>query len=238
MEQPVVREYSCQYTDQIKKKHKTWQDGKLKYQSENNKFILYSDPEAAMLSSGYITNIKELDLVLDPAGFGSSEHKIFSRYVVIIEDIITEYRNNDGHPNKRRNYSKPDQRKPAVIPKISIRSTVNDKKPAETMSGLSGSQLALKFNKQFTKPRAFNPSKESLKKKVNVTIDKSTRVNKELTPDKALNYPLKNIEPNINQNIKLLKMLANDGVEKTDSLRKPRKMLRKHKIEHKPINIL
>lgn len=223
MSQSVVQEYSCQYTDQVKKKHKTWQDGKLKYFSANNKFILYSDPDATMLSSGYITNSKDLRIVLDPAGFGHSEHKIFGRYVVIIEDLVSEYckeETNVVQQNKVLTVEKR-QYKPLTKPIANIPGPPN---------GFSASLLTLKCNKQYIKPKTLRKGKvlhDKNKMKTQIAEPRAKEVAIEVT--KSFSEPKEVMKPKI----------QNSNIEKPDSLRRPRNIARNnHKIEHKPINIL
>ena len=92
-----VIEFSCQYSDQVKKKHKTWHDGKLKYYEYNNRFMLYPDGSNTLICSTFITNSKVVTSILNSQGFGTSEHKIFGRAVVIITDLIREYRKEIQH---------------------------------------------------------------------------------------------------------------------------------------------
>ena len=87
-----VVEYSCQYSEQVRKKHKAWQDGKLKFYEANNRFLLYNEDSNTMLYSTFITNSKIVAAILNPQGFGTSEHKIFGRAVVIITDVLREYK--------------------------------------------------------------------------------------------------------------------------------------------------
>jgi len=86
-----VVEYSCQYSDQIRKKHKTWHDGKLKYYAANNRFMLYPEESNVLISSNFITNSRDVSTILDAEGFNTVEHKIFSRAVVIITEMLCEY---------------------------------------------------------------------------------------------------------------------------------------------------
>lgn len=92
-----VIEFSCQYSDQVKKKHKTWHDGKLKYYEFNNRFMLYPDGSNTLICSTFITNSKVVTSILNSQGFGTSEHKIFGRAVVIITDLICEYHKEIQH---------------------------------------------------------------------------------------------------------------------------------------------
>lgn len=241
----IVREYSCQYTDQIRKKHKTWQDGKLKYFSTNNKFTLYSDPDSTLLSSGYVTNSKELGIVLDPAGFGRTEHKVFGRYVIIIEDLLTEY---GGKTTSRAkmNPQKPESKLP--IRKVVIKSNV----PETTSGALSTSLLTLKFNKQYTKPKPLR--KDAIKAKQILKVDEQIpRTEKHIPNNNKVIYSKDSARPQTlqagteekitsldKQHIdKNSKVNRPNHVEKPDSLRRSRKISKNnHKIEHKPINIL
>ncbi|CAL9734128.1 hypothetical protein MOSE0_D05270 [Monosporozyma servazzii] len=85
-----VVEFSCQYSDQVRKKQKVWHDGKLKYFQINNKFMLYTE-DNVMLSSSFVTNPKEITAYLDEEGFEITEHKIFGSFMVVINEIIAEY---------------------------------------------------------------------------------------------------------------------------------------------------
>ncbi|CAL9728908.1 hypothetical protein MOUN0_F01486 [Monosporozyma unispora] len=85
-----VVEYSCQYSDQVRKKQKIWHDGKLKYFQINNRFMLYTE-DNVMLSSSFVTNSKEVSAYLDEEGFEITEHKIFGSFVIVINEIIAEY---------------------------------------------------------------------------------------------------------------------------------------------------
>ncbi|CCD24721.1 Mte1p NDAI_0D04070 [Naumovozyma dairenensis CBS 421] len=75
----------------IKKKHKTWHDGKLKYFEVNNRFILYTEESNIVLASEFVTNSKAVRSFLDPEGFDIEEHQIFARFLIIISDVISDY---------------------------------------------------------------------------------------------------------------------------------------------------
>lgn len=85
-----VVEFSCQYSDQVRKKQKVWHDGKLRHYQINNRFLLYTTDDV-LLSSVFVTSSKELKIYTDEDNFGIVEHNIFGRFVVIIEEIIGEY---------------------------------------------------------------------------------------------------------------------------------------------------
>lgn len=91
-----VVEFSCQYSEQVRKKQKVWHDGKLKYYQINNRFLLYTEDDT-LLSSIFVTSAKELNVYIDEENFGVVEHNIFGRYVVVIEEIIAEYDREISH---------------------------------------------------------------------------------------------------------------------------------------------
>lgn len=91
-----VVEFSCQYSEQVRKKQKVWHDGKLKHYQINNRFLLYTENDV-LLSSTFVTSAKELKVYIDEENFGIVEHNIFGRYVVIIEEIISEYDREISH---------------------------------------------------------------------------------------------------------------------------------------------
>lgn len=165
-----VIEYSCQYSDKIKKKHKTWHDGKLKYFEANKRFLLYPEDSNVLISSNFITNSREVSTILCPDGFNTNEHKIFSRAVVIITEKLCEYDRevqvqmaNDKHCSN-----------PHIEKSIVSRVKMNDdntvglpkakqmrlpkkrilmNKETDYDQNVGGSSLALKFNRQFKPPR-------------------------------------------------------------------------------------
>ncbi|CCE92431.1 Mte1p TDEL_0E01880 [Torulaspora delbrueckii] len=91
-------EYSCQYSDQVRKKHKTWHDGSIKFIKSTKRLTLYSlDQRKQSLSSTFMTNSRDLEKVLDPRGFDVEEHRVFGRYVVIISGILRNSESGGHH---------------------------------------------------------------------------------------------------------------------------------------------
>lgn len=86
----VIKEFTCQYSDQIRKKHKTWHDGKLKYSEFNNRFQLFTE-DGVQLSSKLLTNSKQVADILNDESYGIEEHRIFGSYFVIILELSSEY---------------------------------------------------------------------------------------------------------------------------------------------------
>ncbi|AAS51034.2 ACL194Cp [Eremothecium gossypii ATCC 10895] len=86
-----VVEYFCQYTDQLRKKHKVWHDGKLKYYTLTNKFQLYTEEGGTLLGSEFVTNSRQLAHILDERGFGAEEHHIFAAFLIIIAELDRAY---------------------------------------------------------------------------------------------------------------------------------------------------
>lgn len=83
--------YSCQYSDQVRKKHKTWHDGELKFVKSTKRLTLYSvEDKKQPLSSTFLTNSRDVDRVLDSRGFDVEEHRVFNRYVVIVTGVLRE----------------------------------------------------------------------------------------------------------------------------------------------------
>lgn len=161
-----VVEYHCQYTDQLRKKHKAWHDGKLKYFQLNNKFQLYTLEDNVLLSSEFITNLKQLDNILDESKFGSEEHQVFSQYLVVISEIDCEYdRELNGFNHNAVTTKKSVQ--PATVASsgcmrsntanlTSTRSEPTGKlrvKRVEKSATNTRSSLALRFNKPFKPPK-------------------------------------------------------------------------------------
>ncbi|KAG0671120.1 hypothetical protein C6P41_000794 [Kluyveromyces marxianus] len=85
-----IKEFNCQYTNQLRKKHKTWHDGRLKYYEENNRFQLFAE-DGRHLSNKSITNSKQLADILNGSGFGNTEHRIFGSYFVIITELTATH---------------------------------------------------------------------------------------------------------------------------------------------------
>lgn len=155
---PRVIEYNCQYTDQIRKKNKAWHDGKLKYFHANTRFTLYSIDDSKLLCSAFITNAKELEGILDPAGFNLEEHRIFGRYIVVISDKICEY---DGEVMSQDNTNTEHQTKNAH-PKDEIRQNHKVVRPFKISNNKGGDSLALKINKPFKPPRKICKESKSI----------------------------------------------------------------------------
>lgn len=157
-----VKEYYCQYTNQLWKKHKTWHDGKLKYFLLNNKFQLYTVEDNVLLSSEFVTNMHQLQHILDSTGFGAEEHKIFSQYIVVIESLHCQYeRDINGFikDNKRYFISKADERSHPSTTMVPNR-TITAVPPEHSLSRTRFSNsLALQFNKPFQPPRRISKSR-------------------------------------------------------------------------------
>lgn len=101
-------EYTCQYSDQVRKKHKTWHDGKLKVVQPSKRLTLHSLSNKTLLSSTIMTSDRELERILDPGDFGTAEHHIFGRYVVIIcEKEGEQEETRAAEPPVRRILAKP-----------------------------------------------------------------------------------------------------------------------------------
>ncbi|SCU90566.1 LANO_0D09208g1_1 [Lachancea nothofagi CBS 11611] len=149
-----VREYYCQYTNQLHKKQKSWHDGKLKYYQLNQKFQLYTIEGGVLLSSGFITNLQRLEYILDDSGFNKEEHKIFSQFLVIIDCLQCEYdrdvsglANDSSTAYNLKKYSE-DGAGAVGVSKVSCKvRTQKSKLPSHHDS------LALVFNKPFRRPR-------------------------------------------------------------------------------------
>ena len=163
-----VQEFICQYTNQVKKKHKVWQDGRLKFFVASKRFMLYNEDGDTLLSSNFITNEKELNNILDRLSFGTAEHKIFARYVVIIQELVAEY-DRDTRLHKMRETTKsanalhrPTKRRKLIssssdegggageIVKVDGGDT---KKTSSTVRTTGSHSLALKFDVPFKPPR-------------------------------------------------------------------------------------
>lgn len=149
---PRVIEYNCQYTDQIRKKHKAWHDGKLKYFHVNSRFILYSIDDGKLLCSAFITNVRELENILDPVGFNLEEHRIFGRFIIVISDKICEY---DGEVMSQANTNIERQSPKTRNPQSETKMRENRQvvKNIINSNSNSGNSLALKMNRPFKPPR-------------------------------------------------------------------------------------
>ena len=156
-----VIEYACQYTNQTRKKHKAWHDGRLKYFSLHNRFLLYTDNDNVMLASSFISNKRDLAKILNIEEFGREEHKIFAQFMVIIAEIISEY-DKDVQISRVNNNTRIDTNT-RVDAKDSLRGNKvartrkliidNDLNNDSSTNSLNGPSLTLKFNKPFRKPR-------------------------------------------------------------------------------------
>ena len=173
-----VIEYNCQYSDQIRKKHKTWHDGKLKYYQANNRFMLYPEDSNVLISSNFISNQREVSTILDTEGFNMVEHKIFNRAVVIITDVVCEYDREVQIQKAGQSQTFSMQRKGSLIHRsdsqtervttvssVSTSDNLNQKIPRKRIligndeRGVKGHgkvSLALKFNKPFKQPMLTN----------------------------------------------------------------------------------
>lgn len=88
-----VIEYACQYTTHLKKKHKIWHDGKLKYFQLNNKIQLYTSEANGnvLLCSEFVTNVKKLNNCINHNNFGLEGCQIFQNYLIVIDEILCQY---------------------------------------------------------------------------------------------------------------------------------------------------
>ncbi|QLQ80750.1 hypothetical protein HG537_0E01030 [Torulaspora globosa] len=134
-------EFTCQYSDQVRKKHKSWHDGKLKFVQSAKRFMLYGEDDKKLLSSTIMTSERELHRILDPDDFGTTEHHIFGRYVVIICEKVGEH-----EEFSETKASDPLVKRPVV--KVLPRTIL---KPSAPNHG--DHPLALKMNRPFKPPR-------------------------------------------------------------------------------------
>ena len=182
-----VIECSCQYSDQIRKKHKIWHDGKLKYYQVNSRFMLYPEDSNVLIASNFISNQREVSRILDTEGFNTVEHKIFSRAVVIITDILCEYDREiqlqkaeqsqnvsmkhkgsiDSDSNLQNRKNNPSNSYPASerLPQKILRKRILISENEGRTVGNGKVSLALKFNKPFKPPTVVNEhSREEIPK--------------------------------------------------------------------------
>lgn len=180
-----IVEYSCQYSDQVRKKQKVWHDGKLKHFQINNRFILYTE-DGIVLSSSFVTNRKEVAEYISEENFDIVEHNIFGRFVVVISEIIAEYDReiqhiktttnmnpNNTHTDNHEQFSGNQTTTPILHQqhpdKMILKSSTESLRTQQTtrpsvgvkmssiVSGnVNTSSLALKFNKPFKPPRMIN----------------------------------------------------------------------------------
>ena len=148
-----VKEFHCQYTDQISKKHKTWHDGRLKFFQLTKKFQLFTLDDNVLLASEFVSNLRHLECILSFSGFGKEEHRIFSQFLIIIECLDREYDRNVGglsnnaiQPYNVKTYS---QTAPDATP-----SNANARLRHPNLgSSKHQDSLALQFNRPFRRPR-------------------------------------------------------------------------------------
>lgn len=239
----IVQEYCCQYTDQVRKKHKTWHDGKLKFYTENNRFILYSDPDSTLLSSAFVTNSKELESILDQGSFGSAEHRIFGRYIVILEDLISEQHNDPSSAvrkpvvkiTKKFHVPNLETTSPLKINNrlISGRFSSGDTKGKTSHMGIEASQLTLKFNKKYKRPTIMRQTGNSL---LDSDLSKTCDKNNALSAA-SLENNSKNKDPLLCDNSELNCTNSERKKGRPSSFKVQKRLGRIRKIEHKPINI-
>lgn len=139
-----VKEYSCQYTDQIQRKHKSWHDGKLKYSSKNSRFTLYSIEETPkILTNAFVTSSKDVHKYLSPQGFNLDEHQIFGRYLIIINERIGE---NKNEVESRSPVQGGNETVPVLTGSANANLPVKFRRTGDD-------PLALKMNRRFVPPR-------------------------------------------------------------------------------------
>lgn len=161
-------EFACQYSDQVRKKHKAWHDGKLKLVESAKRLMLYGEDDKKLLSSTIMTSERELQRILDPDEFGATEHHIFGRYMVIICERIGEQEEPTTATDPPKMVKRP------LPPRTVLKSTIAGrggplalkmppvtaerplvKLPSRTVlkSTGHGDPLALKMNRPFKPPR-------------------------------------------------------------------------------------
>lgn len=140
----MMKEYYCQYTEQVRKKRKAWHDGKLKYSTLNNRFTLYSleDGQKAV-SSACVTSSKYVERFLSPSGFNADEHRIFNKFIVIITEMIGG-KQEDAFQNEKDTLTEHTSHK-ALVPIGKNRETKNHFDSGKSL-------LSLKINKPFKPP--------------------------------------------------------------------------------------
>ncbi|CEP63661.1 Mte1p LALA0_S08e07712g [Lachancea lanzarotensis] len=150
-----VREYYCQYTDQIHKKHKSWHDGTMKFYQLNHKFQLFSIDGGMLLGSTIITNSRRVEYILDANGFNKEEHKIFGQFLVMIDRLQCEY-DRDISGKARKTSASYNVKK--YIEDVGHPENGNSN-PSNTSTPVvrHNDSLALKFNKPFRRPLAKRP---------------------------------------------------------------------------------
>ncbi|CAR25349.1 Mte1p [Lachancea thermotolerans CBS 6340] len=148
-----IKEYYCQYTDQLLKKHKTWHDGRLKFFELNKKFQLFTVDDNVLLGSGFVTNVRRLERILSESFFGKEEHKIFSQFLVIIDCLEREYDRDIGTLAREglTPYNIKVHPGTALAPSPSNQNTKLRRESPQPSSHQD--TLALRFNTPFRRPR-------------------------------------------------------------------------------------
>ncbi|QLL33193.1 hypothetical protein HG536_0E01040 [Torulaspora globosa] len=137
-------EFTCQYSDQVRKKHKTWHDGRLKLIQSAKRLMLYSGEDKKLLCSTIMTSERELQRILEPEDFGATEHHIFGRYVVIICERVGEHE----EPTERK------ATEPPVMAKRPLAKVPSRKLLKSPVASHGDHPLALKMNTPFKPPRS------------------------------------------------------------------------------------
>lgn len=181
-----VIEYSCQYSDQIRKKHKIWHDGKLKYYQVNSRFMLYPEDSNVLIASNFISNQREISRILDTEGFNTVEHKIFSRAVVIITDILCEYDREIQHQKADQSQTSSSQHKRS----LGSDSDFQNKKNKPSNSQLSRARPSQKIPRR----RVLISDKEE-RTGENGKVSLALKFNKPFKPPAVVNKYLQNVEP-------------------------------------------
>ncbi|CDO94498.1 unnamed protein product [Kluyveromyces dobzhanskii CBS 2104] len=136
----IVREFSCQYSDQIRKKHKTWHDGKLRYIESSNRFLLFTD-DGVQLCSKLITSNKHIAEILNEEGYGIEEHRIFGSFYVIILELLASNENSKSQCVKTTAVKTEvnDLEKHSTEPNLSPTSRTNHKRVLKSIVPVSDS---------------------------------------------------------------------------------------------------
>lgn len=219
-----VVEFTCQYTNQIRKKHKIWHDGRLKYFELNGRFLLYSEVDNVLLSSSFKTNKKEIDCILNQEGFGNDEHQIFGQFLVIINEITCQYEReingmkaSSTEPSVKTESRKTIPKSSPIVsgPGIRKKHLISLKQELNTANSpaFSGPGLALKFNGPFKPPQKISPgslaqnmkrpSKRNMRVKVNEEIDTDTSRNREPDTNIKLSQQIDEVPLSTNNNNKV-----------------------------------
>ncbi|SCU83274.1 LADA_0C10506g1_1 [Lachancea dasiensis] len=150
-----VKEFYCQYTNQLHKKHKSWHDGKLKYYQSTHKFQLYTIDDGILLGSGLVTNARRVERILDGSRFNKEEHKIFSQFLVMIDCLHCEYDKDIGGlaNNGPRAFNMKEYPEGARDNSRDSRANTNLPKLKAYDSGSHHDRLALKVNQPFRRPK-------------------------------------------------------------------------------------